>query len=484
MNAPLYQTLKTLSRQDNLRLHMPGHKGRSAGAFRAVASIDYTELAPTGNLYTGEGPIAPAEDLCALAAGAADALFFSCGSTQGIFTMLAAAVGMGGTLILDRGCHKSVWHGMALLDITPHYLPQRPLGRAALPMPVSPETLKTALTQCPEARAVLLTSPSYYGVITSLAPLAALCRSRGVLLLVDQAHGAHFPFVGLPSAVREGADLAVSSAHKTWPALGSSAILYRSAACPISKARLKALSAVFATSSPSYPILASIDYARAGLEGRDGRRYRAAAGLVKKLRADIDRLTPFHALSETDGIALDPCRLTVDTLRGGIPGWEAEALLRRMGIYLETADMRYLVAIFTCGDRPSGFRRLLRALMALQDLSASRKSRDAAGGCASGTAGPEEFPPPPVFRIPVRQALFGPRETLPLRDAAGRIAAEVIAPCPPGIPAVAPGEEILQKHIAYLEKTRYNIDGMVSVCRPGAAGDAVRRESDSHFRGG
>jgi len=448
MTAPLYDSLCALSDSEPLRLHMPGHKGRLTGLFRDVASIDFTEIAPTGNLYTGEGPIAEAEALFAETAGAGDALFFSCGATQGIYTMLAAAVGRGGTLILDRDCHRSVYHGMALLDITPVYLLPDLLSEIGLPAPVSPEQLDMTLSDHPEGKAVFLTSPTYYGVRTELRPLAEVCRRHGVFLLVDQAHGAHFPFIGLPSAVEEGADLAVVSAHKTLPALGSASILYSKEGAPWDRLQLKALAQIFGTTSPSYPILASIDHARAVLTGSPA--YRETAALAEEYRDRVRGETPFLPLTEEDGLLLDPCRLVIDTAAGGLPGIDADRLLQAENIYVEMADERYLVAILTCRDTREDLERFLSALKKLP-AGGEPVRRDA------------ELPPPPVIRSSIRSAVFGPAEALPLAEAAGRIAAGFAAPYPPGSPVIVPGEEITEKHIAYLQKKSYNIRGKISV---------------------
>ena len=455
MNAPLYDTLKQLSDSKPMRLHMPGHKGRLSGLFRDISSIDFTEIEPTGNLYTGEGPIALAEDLFAEAAGARDALFFSCGSTQGIFTMLSAAVGLGGSLILSRDCHKSVYHGMALLDITPIYLQPKLLPDTSLAAPVAERDLELALQAHPEARAVFLTSPSYYGVMTDVAAMARLCHRYGVYLLIDQAHGAHFPFVGLPSGAAQGADLTVVSAHKTLPALGSSSILYVGDQAPWSSKDLKKMSAVFSTTSPSYPILASIDYARQQLVQKAGDAYIRCCTMVRELRRRISEETPFYALTESETLSLDPCRLTVDTGRAGLSGHEADRMLRAKHIFVEMADERYLVAIFTCCDEPSDFESFFHALSELPT-----------GHFMLPSLMPEACPEPEV-RSSIRSALFGPRESLPLRQAAGRISAQILAPYPPGIPVVAPGEEITEKHIAYLQKKSYNIDEYIEViCHP------------------
>ncbi len=453
MNAPLYNALLNLAHAEPLRLHMPGHKGRLSGLLSSCSLLDFTEIAPTGNLYTGEGPIAQAETLYAKRVHARDALFLSCGSTQGIQTMLLAAVGMGGALILDRGCHKSVYNAMALLNITPVYLQPPLLSGTSLPSPVSPELLEETLKKHPEARAVMLTTPSYYGVMTPLKPLAALCRRHSVYLLVDQAHGAHFPFLGLPTALAEGADLCVVSAHKTLPALGSGAVLLTGFQAPWPALALKQMSSVFSTTSPSYPILASIDYARAMLEGEAGGAYRRMAELVSRLRGSIVKTTPFSVLADAPGLLLDPCRLTIDTLSGGLSGHWADALLQKQNIFVEMADERYLVCIFTCCDRPEDVERLLSGLRGLP----SKTDADVSDPV---------LPPLPVSRMSLRSALFGPRESLSLGRAAGKISAQLLAPYPPGIPVVAPGEEITEKHIAYLQKKSYNIDDYIGVCSP------------------
>lgn len=449
MAAPLYDSLVSLVKTNPLRMHMPGHKGIGEGLFSDITSIDFTEIEPTGNLYTGEGAISDAEALCAQYAGANSALFFTCGSTQGIYTMLAEAVGMGGELILERGCHKSVYNAMALLDITPHYIYAPPIPGTSLAGAVTPEQVENALCRYPGAKAVFLTSPTYYGVVTDLAPIADLCHRFHTYLLVDQAHGAHFPSVGLSSAPEQGADLSVVSTHKTWTAMGSSSVLYVGSNA-FDRLHLKKTSSLFGTTSPSYPILASIDYARARLEGNDSDAYRRCADLTEAFREKINRDTPFRALTSSDDLMLDPCRLTIDTR--GLPGHQADELLQRQNIYVEMSDEQYIVLILTCRDDESSFVRLWNGIVSLIPH------------CNHQTK-PEipDLPPKPEIRCSIRAARFGRQETIPLKSAAGRIAADIIAPYPPGIPILAPGEEISQKHIAYLQKKSYNIEEYIAV---------------------
>ena len=451
MAAPLYDSLLSFSNTNPLRMHMPGHKGIGEGLFSDISSIDFTEIAPTGNLYTGEGAIAEAEALCAEYAGAKASLFFTCGSTQGIYTMLAEAVGMGGELILERGCHKSVYNAMALLDITPHYIYAPSIPGTPLSGALSSKQVEDALCSYPEAKAVFLTSPTYYGVVTDLRPIAEACHRHQVFLLVDQAHGAHFPSVNLPSAPEQGADLTVVSTHKTWTAMGSSSVLYVGSD-DFDRLHLKKTSSLFGTTSPSYPILASIDYARERLEGCDGAAYRHCAELTAAFREKINQNTPFHALTPSDSLALDPCRLTIDTLSGGLPGHLADELLQNKNIYVEMSDEQYIVLILTCRDDEAAFSRLWDGITALLPHSASQFKPDVL-----------PVPPKPEIRCSIRAARFGKQTTIPLKLSAGHIAADLIAPYPPGIPILAPGEEISQKHIAYLQKKSYNIEEYIAV---------------------
>lgn len=449
MAAPLYDSLVFLAKSNPLRMHMPGHKGIGEGLFSDITSIDFTEIEPTGNLYTGEGTISDAEDLCAQYAGAKSALFFTCGSTQGIYTMLAEAVGMGGELILERGCHKSVYNAMALLDITPHYIYAPPIPGTSLAGAVTPEQVEDALCRYPAAKAVFLTSPTYYGVVTDLAPIADLCHRFHTYLLVDQAHGAHFPSVGLPSAPEQGADLSVVSTHKTWTAMGSSSVLYVGSDA-FDRLHLKKTSSLFGTTSPSYPILASIDYARARLEGSDGDAYRHCADLTAAFRERINGNSPFHALTPSDNLTLDPCRLTIDTR--GLSGHQADELLQRQNIYVEMSDEHYIVLILTCRDDEASFARLWNGIVSLMPHCNHQTKSEIL-----------DLPPKPEIRCSIRAARFGRQETIPLKSASGRIAADIIAPYPPGIPILAPGEEISQKHIAYLQKKSYNIEEYIAV---------------------
>ena len=216
--APLFHALQLLATSDSARFHMPGHKGQPVfNSFRDVFAIDYTETYGTGNLYLGDGPIRDAEVAAARYFGANDCFFLTGGSTQGILAMLGAAVGRGGSVLIDREVHRSVCHGCALLDITPYFFSAPLLEPFGITGALRVEDAERQLLAHPDIRAVLLTSPTYYGLRRDLPAFADLCRAHRKLLLVDAAHGAHFPAVGLPSPVEEGADMAARPCARTPP---------------------------------------------------------------------------------------------------------------------------------------------------------------------------------------------------------------------------------------------------------------------------
>ena len=444
MNAPLYNKLCALAQSDTLRMHMPGHKGKTMPA-PFPAAIDYTEIPPTGNLYTGEGPIAQAEELAVQTWGADHAFFLTGGSTQGVMAGLALCAAPGEKILLDRNAHKSFFSAVALLDLDPVYLRAPDAALVA-----------EALRADPEIRVVCVTSPTYYGVIYDLAAIAGICGQYGVRLLVDEAHGAHFPFVGCgPCAVGLGADVCVCSAHKTLPALGSSALLFTGAA--FSAAAVREKTALFGTSSPSYPIMASIDWARAWLEEAGGKEnYHRSADAAATLRREINARGVFHALSGEDGLTLDPTRLTVMTACAGLDGRQAGKLLEeRYHIWPEMDNRDCVVFILTCCDTEEDLRRLADALRALE--------ANAPGVPLAAVAAPPE----PEICCSVRRAVFAHHRFVPLRAAEDCVSAACIAPYPPGVPVVAPGERISRAILTYLAETGYDCDAPVSVIAEG-----------------
>lgn len=434
MPTPLYDALKEYAGSNPARFHMPGHKGKflPAPELAGLASIDVTELSPTGNLYEAGEPFDSAQRLWAELFGFDCCQFLTGGSTMGIHTGLALCAGPGERVLMDRSCHRAAFNALALLDLEPVWLERPWLSSENLIGPVSPEAVEKILEQNPDIKTVCITSPTYAGVLSDIGAISAIVHARGGRLFVDGAHGAHLPFLGLEPF--RGADVVTVSAHKTLPAMGQSALLFASGTDPD---RVRRTASIFGSSSPSYPMLASVDLARDWLLGEGKWEYRRAACRVYEFRQAFPSLK--------DGLSLDPCRLTLKVKNG--PAFAAA--LEERGIFPEMEDGGHVVFICTAQDDDGDFYRLEQALAEL---------RDRMGDCP-----PLPAPPVPERVISLREALFAPGRSCLLKDCGGKISACQIAPYPPGVPVAAPGERISKKELAYLEKIGYNMLSEVRV---------------------
>ena len=432
MATPLYDCLKDLSDQSPLRFDMPGHHGVLSPGLPGDIALDFTETGLTGDLF-GEGgdAIQQAEELWARSLGFDSCLFLTGGSTQGVHTGLALLAGTGGAVALDRGSHRSAYHALALLDLTPHYLLRPWLAQEGITGPIQPEAVAHTLKNHPEINTVCITSPTYYGVLSDLPAIAQVCHGYGVRLMVDGAHGAHLPFLGYTGY--QVADVVVMSAHKTLPALGQSALLLANG---LGLDELRRMGSVYGSSSPSYLLMAGLDLARDYMEREGGERYRQTIRMAQGLRDHFPTL-------DDSQISLDPARLTLRCA----DGFALAEGLRRQGVFPEMADIGHVVFLLTCADDGS---RIARLTQALEQLGADRTGELAA--CPTPPTLPRQLMTP-------RQALFTTPVTLPLDQGEGRVSAGQIAPYPPGVPVVAPGEGLEKKHLVYLREIGYNRDG-------------------------
>lgn len=430
MPTPLYDCLKQYAAGHPLRLHMPGHKGRELPIpeLAGLAALDVTELPPTGNLYEEGEPFASAQKLWADRFGFDHCQFLTGGSTMGIHTGLTLCCKPGDGVLVDRGSHRSVFHSMALLDLTPCYLPRPWLEEEGVTGPFSPELVENVLKNHPEIKTVCITSPTYCGVLSDIKGIARVVHAHGGKLMVDGAHGAHLPFLGLNHF--EGADVVVVSAHKTLPAMGQTALLFTRGMDP---ALVRRRATLYGSSSPSYPMLVSLDVARDWLEGEGAEEYPRVARRVARLRSK------FPCLS--GDLPLDPCRLTVKAKDGPA----LSAALEELGIFPEMEDGGHVVFILTCFDREEDLDRLEQGLESCSHLLGERGI---------------PLPPPPMPEgvISQRQALFAPTTALPLAACEGKVCACQLAPYPPGVPVVAPGERITKKELSYFQEIGYNND--------------------------
>lgn len=440
---PMFEMLSASG--GRLSMHMPGHKGRAPFGPVDVYALDTTELPATDDLYAPRGAIQKAQALYALAAGAGETLFLHGGSTAGIQAMLLYSARPGETVILPRNAHISAINGCILGDLRPVYAPCSLTGDGYAY--VAEETFLALIAAHPEARAVLVTRPDYYGCALPLGRIAQAAHGQGMRLIVDEAHGAHLPFMGAKlSAGALGADLWVQSVHKTLPGLTGAAVLHlRAGEDP---GRIRRIMRMIQTSSPSFALLMAIDDARAYMEAAGRRELERVCAWSEGLRARLG--DPRESWRQPGGW-LDPARLVSWGPEGG---YALRAALAERGIDAEMADDRRCVCILSAMDSPEALHRLGKALeeLACPPPALPRKAH------AAVKAGSPAMPP--------RQAALAPVSWVPLEQALGRIAAGGAGPYPPGIPLVMPGERYTQTIIEALQTTpsRFGLEGGCCAC--------------------
>ena len=424
----------------DLSFHMPGHKGRALHTPQLPWKLDVTEIHGFDDLHDPTGVLAEGMKRAAALWGSREARYLVNGSSGGILAALHASLPRGSKLLVARNCHKSVYHALELLDLTPIFLQPGIDPAFGVADSLSAAAVRDALDKHPEIRALMLVSPTYDGVLSDVAGLCKLCHSRGIPVIVDEAHGAHLGFTPFPGgAVAAGADLVIQSVHKTLPSLTQTALLHRQGDL-IDPARLARSLNIFQSSSPSYPFMASIDGCVHLLEEEQHTLFpRWMEGLTefdRKVRGlkhlnllchGGDRLENHSAF-----FGYDPSKIVISTHRTNLSGPALMARLREeFHLEMEMAAPHYVTAMTGLGTTPEDLTTLADALLTI-DSTLSSVPEDA----LSFTA------PIPRRILPAGQALEQTADILPLEQSVGRVAAEYLWAYPPGIPLIVPGEEI------------------------------------------
>lgn len=431
---PVLEGLTRHLERERVSFHMPGHKGRTEPL---SARYDVTEVSDTGDLFAGRDFIQKAEDLWAEAWGMRACQFLTGGATQGVHAALLLCRRRGAKILVDRGCHRSVFNALGLFDYQPSYLLR---GQEE---PVTVEMVKKALER-EKVNTICITSPTYYGVTSNIPELGRYCKEQGITLVVDGAHGCHLPFLQGKTEGEgwfTGADLVVSSAHKTLPVYGQGAVLMAGAESPFEGEELRWACSVTGSSSPSYPILLALDRARARFTTEEGR------GELEQTVEEAERFC--RRFAGMRGERMDPMRVTVRVERRVLDGFALQERLEGAGIYPEMADMDHLVLLFSPNNTREDYELLWEELEKIE--------LEFPGIFVEKTSN-HVFPEPEPALSP-KEALLSRRRRSerPLEECAGEVAAQQVAPYPPGIPVIAPGEKITEKTIAYLREVGYNV---------------------------
>lgn len=404
----------------------PGHK-RAPHLADELLALDLPLSSGADDLHLRSGVLARAERLAAELWAADRCRFCLNGSTQGNQALALALGRPGDRVVVSRNLHKSVFAGLVLAGLDPVWVRPDVDPGTGLALGIPPERVGEALG---DAAGVFLVEPNFIGVFSDVAAIAGRCRAEGVPLVVDQAWGAHLGFHPElpPHTLALGADAMVTSAHKTLTAFTQGAYLFaREGALDLG--RLEESFELLHTTSPSAAILASLDRTRMLMATQGEELLERAVRLAERFRA---------AMAGVEGLTVvesdDPTKLALALAGTGADGLEVEADLFAEGIRLELANRDTLVPLLTIGDTEESVGKLTGALQ--RSLERRRGApRDPGGASAVWSIEPEKALTP-------REAFFAPRETVPSAEAVGRVAAETVAPYPPGIPAIAPGEVV------------------------------------------
>ncbi|KOP24724.1 arginine decarboxylase [Hapalosiphon sp. MRB220] len=476
--TPLLDTLKACAKRPHAPFYTPGHK-RGVGISQKIADIfgqtvfrhDLPELTELDNLFAPAGVIQQAQELAAAAFGATQTWFLVNGSTCGIEAAILATCGTGDKIILPRNVHSSVIAGLILsgaipIFIHPEYDPILDIAHS-----ITPSAVAAVLQQYPDAKAVIMVYPTYYGVCGDVRAIAQITHQYNIPLLVDEAHGAHFAFhPQLPTpALQAGADLSVQSIHKTLGAMTQASMLHIQGE-RIDRDRLnKALQLVQST-SPSYLLLASLDAARQQMALFGKELISRTLQLAEEARTRITQIPGLSilqiplqgGLGGSPGlITLDQTRLTVNVSGLDITGFTAEEILdQQLGVTAEFASLQHLTFIISLGNTQEDIEQLVQAFTKLTQMTSSvTKKRE----YKHTVLWDDIFNMGGFVRISPREAFFAATEALPIQETTGRICAEIVCPYPPGIPVLMPGEIITQPALEYLRQIQA-MGGFISGC--------------------
>lgn len=431
MNTPVYDYLKSYSDSDMLRMHMPGHKGKGSGSVLSdILKLDITEITDAGNLFEDSGIISESEKNASDIFRTAATMYSVQGSTLCIQAMLALMKYENRSVIAIRNTHRAFLSACTLLDIDPvwvfpEYKDTIISGR--VDFSVIEEKLRITPNAC-----VYITSPDYLGVMADIKSLAELCHAYGAVLLVDNAHGACLPFYSENKhPIHLGADMCCDSAHKMLPALTGAAYLHIGNPRYVSGA--KEAMQLFASTSPSYLIMCSLDLCNVFLKNSIRQRLSEA----EKLMADLRRGIGKKYVLECPAFDVEPLHFTINAARSGIKGTLLAERLRADGIECEFADDTYVVLLFSPVDDSGVYEKVAMALEKTEsdNYSCSRRL----------------FFPEPLRIMSIRSAALSPHEEIPTENAVGRICASVTVPCPPAVPVVVSGELISEEAAAIMK---------------------------------
>ncbi len=473
----LYDSLREYSASDYYGFHMPGHKRVFKPAEGIPYELDITEIEGFDDLHHAKGILKKAQERAAGVFGAQETHFLVNGSTAGILSALLGTTDRGDTVLAARNCHKSVYHALDMQGLTPVYLYPEFDTDAGLNAGITAEDVEEALKMHPQIRAVVIVSPTYDGVVSDVGAIAQAVHSRGLPLIVDEAHGAHFGFHPyFPEASSAlGADIVIQSLHKTLPSLTQTALLHMNGQTA-DRSRVREYLRMLQTSSPSYVLMASMDLCVELLEARGQELFAAYAERLESLRRGLESLRVLKVVQTGGDRRYDRSKLVVSVKDAGMSGRElAGLLLEEYHLQMEMAAGTYALAMTSVGDTQEGFDRLQGALLEIDRRLCREAGVRNAGSLRRKTADRQDaligklprletvYTCAKLRRLRGRSNHRGAVKILPWKESIGFIAMEYAYLYPPGTPLIVPGERMTEEAAEALmmyQRLGFSIEGL------------------------
>lgn len=443
----IYESLLENAESGIYPMHMPGHK-RNEKFLRMVNpyTIDITEVDGFDDLHAPEEIILDSMKKGKNLYKSRQCFLLVNGSTCGILSAICACVPKGGKLIAARNCHKSVYNAIALTECESVFMMPETDPQNGICYGITAAQVEKALSENPDASAVIITSPTYEGVVSDIEKISEVTRKYGVPLIVDEAHGAHFGFSPLfpESAVSKGADIVIQSLHKTLPSFTQSAVLHICTEFG-GKFPVQRYLSIFQSSSPSYILMAGIDRCFDILQNDGTKLFELYENRLKKFYSSMEKLKVIKILPEEypKGFTRDMGKIVIDLSSSSLTGGEfSQLLLKKYKIQLEMASSCYAIAMTSICDTDEGFERLKEALTEIDSLLSKSESA-------------RHFSPLPEKTetvIKISEALSASSKAVPISEADGKISGEFIYAYPPGIPIIAPGERFTHKVLRSIDE--------------------------------
>ncbi len=450
--APLYEAVEGFRKKRIVPFDVPGHKrGRGNPELldflgERCLRIDVNSMKPLDDLCHPSSCIKEAEALAADAFGAANSFFMVGGTTSAVQSMILSTCGEGDKIIMPRNVHKSVINALILCGAIPVYVNPEVDKKLGISLGMEPQKVLAAVEENPDAVAIFVNNPTYYGICSDIKTIVEIAHSHGMKVLADEAHGTHFAFhEDLPiSAMAAGADMSAVSMHKSGGSLTQSSLLLLNEG--INEDYVRQVINLTQTTSASYLLMTSLDISRRNLALNGQKSFEKVMQMAQYAREEINDLGDYYAygkemINGTSVYDFDVTKLAVYTRDLGLAGIEVYDILRdEYDIQIEFGDISNFLAYISIGDRIQDIERLVNALEEIRRLN----RKDKTGMLVAEYMQPKVLTPP-------REAFYAEKVSLPLAEAVGKVCTEFVMCYPPGIPILAPGELITKDIVDYIE---------------------------------